>query len=118
MNCFELGMEKAGTCQRRDVGVGVNAGEFTDVGLYAVTRNEADKAKFKTPSLRNIALTAPYMHDGGIGTLEEVLDHYAAGGGAYGAYVLDAMHRSPEAIEFFSQWGILNWFGPIPALRR
>ena len=42
----------------------------------------------------------------------------AIGGAAYGAYVLDAMHRSPEAIEFFSQWGILNWFGPIPALRR
>jgi hypothetical protein len=44
--------------------------------------------------------------------------YYAAGGAAYGAYVLDAMHRSPEAIEFFSQWGILNWLGPIPALRR
>jgi cytochrome c peroxidase len=36
--------------------------------------------KFKTPTLRNIALTAPYMHDGSIRTLEEVLDHYAAGG--------------------------------------
>ena len=36
--------------------------------------------KFKTPTLRNIALTAPYMHDGSIPTLEGVLDHYAAGG--------------------------------------
>jgi cytochrome c peroxidase len=36
--------------------------------------------KFKTPTLRNIVLTAPYMHDGSIATLEEVLDHYAAGG--------------------------------------
>ena len=36
--------------------------------------------KFKTPTLRNIALTAPYMHDGSIATLEGVLDHYAAGG--------------------------------------
>ena len=36
--------------------------------------------RFRAPSLRNIALTAPYMHDGSIATLEEVLDHYAAGG--------------------------------------
>jgi cytochrome c peroxidase len=36
--------------------------------------------KFRAPTLRNIALTAPYMHDGSIATLEEVLDHYAAGG--------------------------------------
>jgi cytochrome c peroxidase len=38
--------------------------------------------KFKAPTLRNIALTAPYMHDGSIPTLEGVLDHYAAGGRA------------------------------------
>jgi hypothetical protein len=44
--------------------------------------------------------------------------YYAAGGAAYGKYVLDAMHRSPEAIEFFSQWGILDWFGPLPRVRR
>ncbi|MEZ4587129.1 MAG: hypothetical protein R2909_12070 [Gemmatimonadales bacterium] len=36
--------------------------------------------KFKAPSLRNVALTAPYMHDGSIATLDEVLDHYMAGG--------------------------------------
>lgn len=45
-------------------------------GLMAVTGNPADKGKFKAPSLRNIALTAPYMHDGRFNTLEEVLDHY------------------------------------------
>jgi cytochrome c peroxidase len=44
----------------------VSAGEFTDVGLYAVTYNEADKAKFKTPSLRNIAQRKPYMSDGSL----------------------------------------------------
>jgi cytochrome c peroxidase len=38
--------------------------------------------KFRAPTLRNIALTAPYMHDGSIATLEEVLDHYASGGRA------------------------------------
>jgi cytochrome c peroxidase len=45
-------------------------------GLCAVTGNPMDKGKFKIPSLRNIALTAPYMHDGRFNTLEEVIDHY------------------------------------------
>lgn len=45
-------------------------------GLFATTENPADKGKFKVPSLRNIALTAPYMHDGRFETLEEVLNHY------------------------------------------
>ena len=49
-------------------------------GLIANTANPADMGKFKTPGLRNIALTAPYMHDGSLRTLAEVLDHYAAGG--------------------------------------
>ena len=44
-----------------------------------VTKNEADRGKFKTPSLRNVALTAPYMHDGRFRTLEEVVDHYDHG---------------------------------------
>ncbi len=45
----------------------------------AITGNAADRGKFKTPSLRNIALTAPYMHDGRFATLEEVIDHYNSG---------------------------------------
>jgi cytochrome c peroxidase len=49
-------------------------------GLYEMSGDPADKGKFKPPSLRNIAVTAPYMHDGSIETLEEVLDHYARGG--------------------------------------
>lgn len=49
-------------------------------GLYGYTKRPADVGKFRTPGLRNIALTAPYMHDGSIATLEDVLDHYAAGG--------------------------------------
>jgi cytochrome c peroxidase len=51
-----------------------------NVGLYEHTRMSGDVGKFKTPTLRNIGLTAPYMHDGSIPTLEAVLDHYAAGG--------------------------------------
>jgi cytochrome c peroxidase len=50
-----------------------------DEGLMNVTKNPGDKGKFKTPSLRNIALSAPYMHDGRFKTLEEVLDHYNEG---------------------------------------
>ncbi len=49
-------------------------------GLYELTGEPRDMGRFRSPSLRNVALTAPYMHDGSIATLEEVLDHYAAGG--------------------------------------
>lgn len=48
-----------------------------DVGRMAVTGDPADRGKFKTPSLRNIAVTAPYMHDGRFQTLEEVVAHYS-----------------------------------------
>ncbi len=49
---------------------------YADDGLFNVTGNQGDKAKFRVMSLRNIALTAPYMHDGRFNTLQEVLDHY------------------------------------------
>ncbi|MGK3960396.1 MbnH family di-heme enzyme [Sorangium sp. So ce118] len=51
-----------------------------NAGVYEISGNEADMGRFRAPTLRNIAVTAPYMHDGSIETLEEVLDHYAAGG--------------------------------------
>lgn len=51
----------------------------TDTGRMIVTGQATDRGKFKTPSLRNIALTAPYMHDGRFATLEEVVDHYSSG---------------------------------------
>jgi cytochrome c peroxidase len=53
---------------------------FTDLGLGGVTGDPFDMGKFKTPTLRNIALSGPYMHDGRFGTLEEVIDHYNEGG--------------------------------------
>jgi cytochrome c peroxidase len=49
-------------------------------GLFEFTGDEEDKGKFRAPSLRNIAVTAPYMHDGSILTLSDVVDHYARGG--------------------------------------
>lgn len=52
-----------------------------DIGLGAVTGELEDYGKFKTPTLRNIEMTAPYMHDGRFQTLEEVMDFYNSGGG-------------------------------------
>jgi cytochrome c peroxidase len=53
-----------------------------DQGLFEVTGNPADIGRFRAPTLRNIALTAPYFHDGSAATLDDVLDHYASGGAA------------------------------------
>ena len=52
---------------------------FTDLGLGAVTGDPADNGKFKTPSLRNLEFTAPYMHDGRFETIDEVINHYSEG---------------------------------------
>ncbi len=53
-----------------------------NTGVHAVTGDQADMGRFKAPTLRNIAVTAPYMHDGSLRTLDDVLAHYAAGGRA------------------------------------
>lgn len=50
-----------------------------DLGRYAVTQNPEDSFKFKVPALRNIAVSAPYFHDGRFNKLQEVLDHYSSG---------------------------------------
>ncbi len=63
-----------------DIGIGVEAGVITDPGLFAVTHVEGDRGKFKTPSLRNIATTAPYMHDGSLKDLKQVMDFYIGAG--------------------------------------
>ncbi|WP_193787275.1 cytochrome-c peroxidase [Lacinutrix himadriensis] len=52
---------------------------FTDLGLGEVSGDPADNGKFKSPSLRNLLFTAPYMHDGRFNTLEEVINHYSEG---------------------------------------
>lgn len=56
---------------------------FEDPGLYRLTLDPADSGKFKIPSLRNIEHTAPYMHDGSVQTLEEVIAHYVSGGASH-----------------------------------
>ncbi len=70
-----------------------------NTGLYRITGRPEDMGLFKVPTLRNVALTAPYMHDGSIATLEEVLDHYAAGGrtiesGPYAGVGSENPHKS------------------------
>ena len=59
---------------------GLDSEPFTDNGLGDFTGEILDNGKFKTPTLRNIAFTAPYMHDGRFATLEEVVEHYNSGG--------------------------------------
>lgn len=62
-----------------------NTGVFVgsaDLGRFEVTGRDADRGAFKTPTLRNVSLTAPYMHDGSIATLEDVIEFYDGGGRA------------------------------------
>jgi cytochrome c peroxidase len=63
-----------------NIGEGVvDDSTFKDIGRYHETKVETDKGAFMTPSLRNVARTAPYMHDGSLQTLNEVVDFYAGG---------------------------------------
>ncbi len=71
----------------------------TNQGLYDHTRRAADMGRFRSPTLRNVALTAPYMHDGSIVSLRGVIEHYAAGGrtieaGPYRGVGRDNPHKS------------------------
>jgi len=59
---------------------GLDLEPFQDLGRAKVTSNALDNGKFRTPTLRNIEMTAPYMHDGRFATLEEVVEHYDSGG--------------------------------------
>lgn len=64
-----------------NTGVGADPrGNYKDLGRYNVTHKEADKGAFKTPTLRNVAKTGPYMHDGSKKTLKDVIDFYVQGG--------------------------------------
>ncbi|HEB52511.1 MAG TPA: c-type cytochrome [bacterium] len=87
---MELFMGKAGcqTCHTpplftdrlyHNVGIGMNA-ESPDMGRAKKTKNDQDKGKFKTPTLREIAKTAPYFHDGSVKTLREAVKLMASGG--------------------------------------
>ena len=62
-----------------NIGVGMDRAE-PDIGREAVTKDPKDRGRFKTPSLRNLALTWPYMHDGSVRSLADVVEFYDAGG--------------------------------------
>jgi len=78
------GRHEGGTPEYHNTGLYNVAGLLSyprpNTGMYEVTHRPEDVGKFKAPTLRNLAVTAPYMHDGSIATLGEALDHYAAGG--------------------------------------
>jgi cytochrome c peroxidase len=89
---WERSMGKKSTAQRVQLAPGIHVEversiiqSFSetpqnDVGRFEVTLNPADRWKYKTPILRNLVLTAPYMHDGSLDTLEEVVEFYDKGG--------------------------------------
>lgn len=62
--------------------------QYADIGRMRLTLKEEDRALFKVPGLRNIEMTGPYMHDGSIQTLQQVIDHYQSGG-------MDHPHKNP-----------------------
>ena len=66
--------------QYHNTGVAWRQGRFADTGRFMVTTREQDRGAFKTPTLRQVAARAPYMHDGSIATLEEVVEYYDRGG--------------------------------------
>jgi cytochrome c peroxidase len=69
-----------------------------DVGRYAMTLDEADWAAFRTPTLREVGRTAPYMHDGSLATLEDVVNFYNAGGGEGQTAGLEPLDLSEEEV--------------------
>ena len=54
--------------------------EYENEGRFRLTKKETDRAMFKVPTLRNVSVTSPYMHDGSLPSLESVIDHYGSGG--------------------------------------
>jgi cytochrome c peroxidase len=62
-----------------NIGIGMDK-PMPDPGRYVITRQEEDRGAFKTPTLREVAHTGPYMHDGSLRTLEDVVEHYNKGG--------------------------------------
>jgi cytochrome c peroxidase len=80
-NCSACHVAPTFTDERlHNTGVAFQGGRWLDQGRYLVTGNEEDRGAFKTPTLREVARTAPYMHDGSLSTLEDVIAYYDRGG--------------------------------------
>ena len=80
-----------------------NAKIDADLGRFDLFGTESRKHFFKTPSLRNIALTAPYMHNGVYDSLEEVMDFYNRGGGAGIGIALEHQTLPPDPLKLNQQ---------------
>jgi cytochrome c peroxidase len=82
-NCWECHSGPTLSDERfHNTGIAFRRRPPLDVGRFVVSKNATDLGAFKTPTLRDIARTAPYMHDGSIATLADVVDHYDRGGSA------------------------------------
>ncbi|MCH8913002.1 MAG: hypothetical protein IIA33_05470 [Planctomycetes bacterium] len=80
-NCTACHLGPTFTDERfHNTGVTWRDGEPADPGRFVVTGEQEDRGAFKTPTLREVARTAPYMHDGSLATLEEVIAYYDRGG--------------------------------------
>ena len=84
-----------------NTGVAWRTGTLTDAGRSAVTHAAADRGAFKTPTLREISRTAPYMHDGSLATLNDVIEYYDGGGA-----------RIPRSIPNFAHCNCRQWRKP------
>ena len=73
-NCHNEQVNGYFSGQFRDIGLDAS---YSDLGLGAISGRAEDRGRFKVPNLRNVTLTAPYMHDGRFKTLDDVLDHYS-----------------------------------------
>lgn len=90
--CFNChNMEDFTSDEFKNIGL-YNGKELNDAGLYNITKKETDKGKFKIPGLRNIGVTAPYMHNGMFKTLEEVVNYY----NDPGKVVPNPINRDPD----------------------
>ena len=81
--CHTIDKNYALFCDNKFHNIGIGAdtrGQFVDTGRYSQTKLDTDMGSFKTPTLRNVAQTAPYMHDGSMPDLKAVIDHYIGGG--------------------------------------
>lgn len=78
---FDVRLAEGNYTRRSEADIqSISGPPVNDLGRFEITQNPSDRWAFKTPSLRNVALTAPYMHDGSLASLAEVVDYYNAGG--------------------------------------
>ncbi len=102
-----------------NLGVGMDA-QPADAGRYEVTRAKTDQGAFKTPTLRNVALSAPYMHDGSQATLDDVMQWYNQGGHP-NPFLSDKVKKldlSPQQQQDLVAFMAEALTSPLPSVRR